>query len=134
MEKQQIIEEIISEILDSDIIFFAIGGFGKYLYDDKIDIKDLDFYIPAELNNSEKLIGLILKFDRRNKLNNYIFDKIIRINYKSLTIDLLPKIDGVNFESVMENYEIKYFNNLPIRTLSQNKIEENINFIKNQIE
>lgn len=136
MEKQQIIEieEVISKILESDLSCFAIGGFGKYLYDNKSDIKDLDFYMPFELNNLATLKAFLLMFDNQNILNNYNFDKIVRIKFKSIKIDLLPKIDGISFLTVMQNHEIKYFNSLPIRTLSETKIKENINFVQNQLE
>lgn len=136
MEKQKIIEieEIVAKILESAVSCFAIGGFGKYLNNLNTDIKDLDFYIPFELNNLESLRMLLVQFDKRYILNNYNFDKILRIKYKSIKIDLLPKINGVNFITVLQNYEIKYFNKLPIQTLSQNKIEENINFVQKQFE
>ena len=86
-------EEVILKIIDSKLICFAVGGFGKHLNDGKNDIKDLDFCVPSELNKIETIKEFLKKFDEGFNLNNFNFDRIIRIRYKTIKIDRLKRAD-----------------------------------------
>jgi|GEM_PF-5039896 len=133
MNRKIIIHEVIERLVESKVKFIVIGGFAKYLHGIDTQIKDLDFFIPQQFNSSEMVLNLLELFDRNLKLKAYNFTRIIRINYKTIKIDLLPKLDGINNEFAFLNAEEIMFQHNAIKILRLQDIEQNIQHVKNQI-
>jgi hypothetical protein len=133
MNRTLIIQEVIDRLIESKVKFVAIGGFAKYLHGTTTEINDLDFFIPKELNSSECILHFLKLFDRNVKLEAYNFKRILRINYKTLKIDLLPKLDGINNEKAFLDSQEIMFQHSPIRILRLKEINQNIQHVKNQI-
>ena len=133
MNRSIIIQEVIDRLIESKVKFVVIGGFAKYLHGIAAEINDLDFFIPEKFNNSKGIMNLLKLFDRNVKLEEYNFKRIIRINYKTIKIDLLPILDGVNNEKVFLDSQEIMFQNSPIKILSLKEINQNIQHVKNQI-
>jgi len=96
--------------------------------------RDLDFFFPPEHNSSKCLFKMLRKFDDNHMLSEYKFDRIIRIKYKSLQIDLLPKMDGIDSQVAIRNSIQTKFNNQNIDYLALEELKRNIRTVKNYIE
>lgn len=133
MFKQKEIEEVLNKLALAEINYLAVGGFAKFLLGKTNDFSDIDFFIPEEFNKNEKIEYLIKLFNSKATVNKYKFDKIIRIRYKNLKIDFLPKLDGINSFEAFEKAGLSSVYSLPIKTLSFEDIVKNIETVQKQI-
>ncbi len=116
-----------------NIDFIAIGGFAKFLHETENEFKDVDFFIPENLNKSENIVQFLKSLLPTYSIEAYDFKHILRIKIKTLQIDLLPKLNGLNSEIVLKNIIIKKYGEETINVLGLDDLITNIKTVENLI-
>jgi predicted nucleotidyltransferase len=95
-------KNLLSVFNDHDVKYLVVGGYAVSFHAQPRATKDLDLFIKADPANAEATFDALAKFGAPlvgisvNDLSDPT--KFIRFGREPIAIDILPGIDGVNFD------------------------------------
>jgi hypothetical protein len=117
-------KEMLQLLLEEEVDFLIVGAYAMAAHGFPRATGDLDLWVKAEENNSRKLFRALAKFGApldQIKQNEFISEGIIfQIGVIPRRIDIITKIDGVEYNKANEskkNVEIEGLN-LPVLSLN----------------
>lgn len=118
--------DVIKGLKESKVNFVIVGGYAKYLHGLTELINDIDIFIPKYNNSLINIRSFFGNWNFIEKGNDLYSGKIIRIFAKDYTIDLLPKLDGLNEMDVFEESEIFFAFGEYIRVINMKHLKINL--------
>jgi hypothetical protein len=117
-------KEMLQLLLEEEVDFLIVGAYAMAAHGFPRATGDLDLWVKAEENNSRKLFRALAKFGApldQITQNEFISEGIIfQIGVIPRRIDIITKIDGVEYNKANEskkNVEIEGLN-LPVLSLN----------------
>jgi len=99
-------KNLLSVFNDHDVKYLIVGGYAVSFHAQPRATKDLDIFIKADPANAEATFAALARFGAP-LLGISVDDlldptKFIRFGQQPIAIDILPGIDGVNFDEAWE--------------------------------
>ena len=104
MEKMYIpgdFKEFLRLLKKHKLEYLLVGGYAVVYYGHPRTTNDIDFWIATNKTNAKKMTNLLSDFGFSEGVHEALFfetNKMTRIGYPPIRIEILTKIDGVNFE------------------------------------
>jgi hypothetical protein len=111
-------KEFIKLLNANDVKYLVVGGFAVAYHGYPRYTKDIDFWVWAHPDNTDKLIKAIQEFGfgvldvQKEDLSNP--DNIIQLGYEPNRIDLIVQLEGLDFESCFLQKQDAIFEGIPI--------------------
>lgn len=112
----------VSQLLqDHEIEFVITGGVAQLLRGNKSSTLDFDVLIKMEEENLERLDDLaeLLKLGKNKISRILIRPEIVRLKIYPFTVDIIPKLDGLETEEVFKEKDIFDFEGLEVPMISE---------------
>lgn len=101
--------------------YLLIGGFAMGVYGHVRSTGDLDIFVHATPENAKKAILACLDFgieEEDLKEEMFLVEKMIGIGMPPLRIEILKKLDSIDFRFAFQRAEIKKIGDLEIKVVS----------------
>ncbi|MEM9856241.1 MAG: nucleotidyltransferase [Bacteroidota bacterium] len=111
----------INELNDHKVEYILIGGYAMGVYGHYRGTGDLDIFVNANEHNAERLIKASISYGipaTSLKKEMFLVPKMIGIGQPPLRIEILKKLDTVDFTYAYQRSEIKEIDGLHIRVVS----------------
>jgi len=122
-------KEMLQLLLEEEVDFLIVGAYAMAAHGFPRATGDLDLWVKAEENNSRKLFRALAKFGApldQIKQNEFISEGIIfQIGVIPRRIDIITKIDGVEYNKANESKKNVEIEGLNLPVLSLNDLIEN---------
>ncbi len=108
----------INELNDHKVEYILIGGYAMGVYGHYRGTGDLDIFVNANEHNAERLIKASISYGipaTSLKKEMFLVPKMIGIGQPPLRIEILKKLDTVDFTYAYQRSEIKENEGLHIR-------------------
>ena len=119
---QEDFKDMIKILIEENVKFMLIGGTAVILYGHVRATKDLDLWIYANPENAPLVIKALAKFGApMYDISINDFEKegtVFQIGTAPVRIDIVTKIDGLNFEESINNIKIMEFDGLQVPVIS----------------
>ena len=118
----------ITYVLEKNKVKFVItGGVAQLLRKEKKTTMDLDILVSLKDKNLQALKQFVLDLNIRENgiIDDLKKNRIIKVRVFPFSIDILPKLDGLNTEKVFENCESFSFGNKIIPLISKKDLITN---------
>lgn len=101
--------------------YLLIGGFAMGAYGHVRSTGDLDIFVHATAENAKKAVNACLDFgieEEDVKEEMFLVEKMIGIGMPPLRIEILKKLDTIDFSFAYQRAEIKKIGDLEIKVVS----------------
>jgi predicted nucleotidyltransferase len=101
--------------------YLLIGGFAMGVYGHVRSTGDLDIFIHATMENAKRAVKACLDFgieEEDVKEEMFLVEKMIGIGMPPLRIEILKKLDTIDFTFAYQRVEIKKIGDLEIKVVS----------------
>jgi len=124
---KEFILRICKPLIQNEVNFVVTGGSSSFIRGSKVGTLDLDLLVnPTNSNISKLKLGLEqIKSDNLSILDQLSLQQIVRINAFPFTIDILPKLDGLEMEQVMNNKEDIQYSGMTIPVICETDLKLN---------
>ncbi|MCL5246927.1 hypothetical protein M4I21_13980 [Cellulophaga sp. 20_2_10] len=128
---KEYINRIIGVLEKNNVKFVITGGVAKLLRNEKKSTMDLDILVSIQEENLKALKQFVLDLNvsKYQIIDDLKKNRIIKIQVFPFSIDILPKLDGLNTEKVFENCEKFSFENKIIPLISKKDLITNYNHL-----
>src|ERR1700735_706208 len=100
-------KELLRSFNDRGVKYLVVGGYAVSLHAQPRATQDLDIFIKADVENAKAVYAALGSFGipLRGISMDDLADptKFIRFGHEPVAIDLLPSIDGVDFDTAWEH-------------------------------
>jgi len=113
--------DFISELNQKGVEYLLIGGYAMGAYGHHRGTGDLDIFVNATEANAEKLVSASIDYgipEQDVKKEMFLVPKMVGIGQPPLRIELLKKLDTLDFEYAYQRVEMKHVDDLEIRVAS----------------
>jgi len=113
--------DFIEAINKHKVEYLLIGGYAMGAYGHYRGTGDLDIFINASNVNAEKLLKACIDFGipkESIKTEMFLVPKMIGIGNPPLRIEILKKLDTIDFNYAFERSQLITVDGIPIRTVS----------------
>lgn len=114
-------KDFIEELNRNDVEYILIGGYAMGVYGHHRGTGDLDIFINSTENNAEKLLKASIDYgiptDSVSK-DMFMVPKMIGIGNPPLRIEILKKLDTVDFKYAFQRSKVKTVDGLKIKVIS----------------
>ena len=122
-------KEMLQSLLDLDVKFLVIGAYAMAVYGYIRATGDIDIWIMASHNNSEKIYKALKIFGApMEQITEDAFAKegtIFQLGVAPRRIDLITRIDGVDFEQAYSNRSEVVIDGINIPLISKENLIKN---------
>lgn len=95
--------EFIQSLNDNQVLYLVVGAYAVALHGYPRYTKDLDVWIESSAENTAKMVKALEQFGFASlglKAEDFLVpDQIIQLGYPPNRIDIITKLEGVDFES-----------------------------------
>ena len=113
--------DFINELNNKKVEYLLIGGYAMGAYGHHRGTGDLDIFINATEHNAKRLMKACTDYgisvDQLNK-EMFMVPKMVGIGHPPLRIELLKKLDAIDFEYAYQRVQLKRVDGLEIRVAS----------------
>lgn len=112
--------DFINELNKHQVDYILIGGYAMGVYGHYRGTGDLDIFINASEKNAEKMINASIAYgipEEQVKKEMFQVPKMVGIGEPPLRIEILKKLDTVDFDYAYRRSEIKMVDGLSIRVI-----------------
>jgi len=112
--------DFINELNNHQVEYLLIGGYAMGVYGHHRGTGDLDIFINASEDNAEKMVNASIVYGipkDQLKKEMFLVPKMIGIGEPPLRIEILKKLDTVDFKYAYERSELKKVDGLDIRVV-----------------
>ena len=113
--------DFINELNNKKVEYLLIGGYAMGAYGHHRGTGDLDIFINATEQNAKRLMEACTDYgisvDQLNK-EMFMVPKMVGIGHPPLRIELLKKLDTIDFEYAYQRVQLKRVDGLEIRVAS----------------
>jgi predicted nucleotidyltransferase len=112
--------DFIKELNDHQVEYLLIGGYAMGVYGHHRGTGDMDIFINASEDNAEKMVNASIAYGipkEQLKTEMFLVSKMIGIGEPPLRIEILKKLDAVDFSYAYERSESKKVDGLDIRVV-----------------
>ncbi len=122
-------KEFLKLLNEADVQYLLIGGYAVGYYGYPRSTADMDIWIAISPDNAEKMLGVFRKFGMNDpSLTTEILQypgKIIRMGVPPIRIEVLTKIDGVDFTDCDKACVTTTIDGVPVRLISRDHLLQN---------
>jgi hypothetical protein len=115
-------KEMLQILLDNKIKFLVVGAYAMGVYGYPRATGDIDIWVLASVENSEKIFKSLKQFGAPlQQINDKTFTEqgvIFQIGVAPRRIDIITRIDGVDFDKAYENRQEIAIENMNIPVIS----------------
>ena len=112
-----------------NIEYLLIGGYAVAYYGYPRTTADIDIWIAININNAQKLKSVFTDFGMvSNDITSDLFQKpgnIVRMGVPPMRIEILNKIDGVEFGKCYANRKDIIIDGVPVKIISLSDLRSN---------
>lgn len=104
MEKMYIpddFREFLRLLAKHSVEYLLVGGYAVVYYGYPRATNDMDFWVATHKANASKMVEVLHEFGYKEGVDAALFfetDKMTRLGYPPVRIEILTQIDGVNFQ------------------------------------
>lgn len=112
--------DFINELNNHRVEYLLIGGYAMGIYGHHRGTGDLDIFINASKDNAEKMVNASIAYgipQEQLKTEMFLVPKMIGIGEPPLRIEILKKLDTIDFNFVYQRSELKKVDGLDIRVV-----------------
>jgi predicted nucleotidyltransferase len=112
--------DFINELNNHQVEYLLIGGYAMGVYGHYRGTGDLDIFINAREDNAKKMVNASIAYGipkEQLKEEMFLVPKMIGIGEPPLRIEILKKLDAVDFKYAYERSELKKVDGLDIRVV-----------------
>jgi predicted nucleotidyltransferase len=112
--------DFINELNIHQVEYLLIGGYAMGVYGHYRGTGDLDIFINAREDNAKKMVNASIAYGipkEQLKEEMFLVPKMIGIGEPPLRIEILKKLDAVDFKYAYERSELKKVDGLDIRVV-----------------
>lgn len=113
--------DFIHELNKKDVEYLLIGGYAMGFYGHHRGTGDLDIFVNATEANADKLFKASIDYgipESQLKKEMFLVPKMVGIGQPPLRIEILKKLDTIDFEYAYQRVEMKKVDGLDIRVAS----------------
>ena len=122
-------KEFVALLNENKVEYLIVGGYAVGMHGYPRYTGDLDIWINATLENARRVVKVLAEFGFASfGLTEEDFIKpgnVIQMGYPPFRIDLLTKIDGVEFEECYKNRLIVQTDNLSLQVIGIDELKVN---------
>jgi len=122
-------KEFLQLLNSKKVEYLIIGGYAVALYGYPRATGDMDIWIAISKDNARKLVEVLEKFGFDiPELKEEIFlekNKVIRMGYPPLRIEILTSIDGVEFSECYNNRQTVVIDSVAVNFISLEDLKKN---------
>lgn len=100
-------KELLSIFNAKGVRYLVVGGYAVSLHAQPRTTQDIDFFIAADPQNAAHVYAALQEFgaplEGLSPEDFAVAGKFFRMGRSPLAVDILPEIDGVNFETAWKN-------------------------------
>ncbi|MCK4914149.1 MAG: nucleotidyltransferase [Planctomycetes bacterium] len=115
-------KEMLQILLDNKIKFLVVGAYAMGVYGYPRATGDIDFWVLASAENSKKIFESLKQFGAPlQQINKETFAEkgvVFQIGVAPRRIDIITKIDGVDFDKAYENRQEIAIENMNVPIIS----------------
>jgi hypothetical protein len=122
-------KEFVSLLNKHDIEYLIVGGYAVGIHGHPRYTGDLDVWINSTLENAKKMVDVLDDFGFSSfNLTEADFmqaGNVIQMGYPPFRIDILTKIDGVEFTDCYPNKKVIQYDEITLNIIGINDLREN---------
>ena len=122
-------KEMLQILLDNEIKFLVVGAYAMGAYGYPRATGDIDIWVLASAENSDKIFKSLKQFGAPlQQINDKTFTEqgvIFQIGVAPRRIDIITRIDGVDFDKAYENRQEIAIENIKIPVISKEDLIKN---------
>ncbi|MBF0280893.1 MAG: hypothetical protein HQM13_24080 [SAR324 cluster bacterium] len=114
---------------DEEVEYLLIGGYAVGYYGYPRATNDIDIWVSTTPGNAKKVVDVLNKFGFSNpEINEELFlqeDKIVRMGYPPMRIEILTSISGVEFRECQHKKVLDEFSGVAVSLISLEDLKIN---------
>ncbi|MFZ1494682.1 MAG: hypothetical protein WAU60_14895 [Candidatus Competibacter denitrificans] len=122
-------KEFVELLNKNKVEYLIVGGYAVGMHGYPRYTGDLDIWINATVENAQKMVKVLDEFGFASfGLTEEDFTKlgnVIQMGYPPFRIDVLTKIDGVEFEKCYKNKITIQYDNIPLNIIGIDDLKRN---------
>ncbi len=122
-------KEFLSILNSNKVDYILIGGYAINIYGYSRPTDDIDIWIKMQADNSKRIKQSLIDFGfDESKVDADFFlkdNKILRIGFAPLRLEIITTIDGVEFDDCFTNSTIQEVDGIEIRVISLDDLKKN---------
>ena len=124
MALSQDYKDILSALSDHNVTYMVVGGYAFTAYGHPRATLDLDIFVEASSKNADAMFAALADFGAplaslKIKPSDFVNEgSVIQIGIQPCRIDIINKIDGVNFTDAYQRSVESDLDGIPVRVIS----------------
>ena len=114
---------------EANVEYLLIGGYAVGYYGYPRTTADIDFWIASTQENASKILSVFREFGMNDPgLTMELLltpDKVVRMGFPPMRIEVLTGIDGVTFAACYLNKQTVILDQIPINIISLDDLKKN---------
>lgn len=115
--------DLLSVFADEKVSYVVIGGYAVSYYDRPRYTKDLDLWVDSRADNLDRVYRALVKFGAPahvlQDLENLAPDEVLWMGNPPVRVDILQKVDGVEFDEVVRRQLVVEWHGVSVRLISR---------------
>ena len=122
-------KEFLSILNSNKVDYILIGGYAINIYGYSRPTDDIDIWIKMEADNSKRIKQSLIDFGfSDSNVDSDFFlknNKMLRIGFAPLRLEIMTTIDGVKFEECFINSTVQEVDGIEVRVIGLEDLKKN---------